>query len=201
MELCLENLDRNIWMKEVQVSECFAKETMVLSRLMGEFAKNSTVMNLVAKYFDLRAEWDGDIVRRLQLRKIQKEKTSELNDLLDEYNSLPNSYLERKLGLGNKIKSLKLELNKVVKVQLDSLDARLGEIKSEVNSINSQLKKIQAGVPMKEQELKQDLLELGAVSQSLMDECGDAREEFNAKYEETMKRFKFLPDFDVAAVQ
>ena len=91
MELCLENLDRNIWMKEVQVSECFAKETMVLSRLMGEFAKNSTVMDLVAKYFDLRAEWDGDIVRRLQLRKIQKEKTSELNNLLDEYNSLPNS--------------------------------------------------------------------------------------------------------------
>ena len=154
MELCLENLDRNIWMKEVQVSECFAKEAMVLSRLMGEFAKNSTVMNLVAKYFDLRAEWDGDIVRRLQLRKIQEEKTSELNNLLDEYNRLPSSQLERKLGLGNKIKSLKLELNKVVEAQLGSLKARLGQINTEVKSINSQLRKIQAGNPMKEQELK-----------------------------------------------
>ena len=80
------------------------------------------------------------------------------------------------------------------------MKARLGQINTEVKSINDQLKKIQAGDPMKEQELEKDLLDLEGVSRSL-DDCGDAREEFNSRYEEIMKRFESLPAIDVAAVQ
>lgn len=58
MELCLWQLNRDIHAKEVQASECFAKETLVMSRLLKKFSENEKLMDLVAEYYDLMAEWD-----------------------------------------------------------------------------------------------------------------------------------------------
>ena len=58
MELCLEQVKRDVHHKEVRSGDCFAKLTMVLKRLMDEFANNKELMDLVKKYYDLYAEWD-----------------------------------------------------------------------------------------------------------------------------------------------
>lgn len=64
MELCLKNLKRDVHRKEVQASECFAKETMVLDRLFKEFSKNEELMELVSEYYDLLNEWGELVVKR-----------------------------------------------------------------------------------------------------------------------------------------
>ena len=58
MELFLDLIGKEVWRKEVRASECFAKETMILSRLVNEFTKNKEMMALVMQYYDLMAEWD-----------------------------------------------------------------------------------------------------------------------------------------------
>jgi hypothetical protein len=64
MELELGILKRNVYRKEIQASECFAKETMVLGRLFKEFSKNQKLMELVIQYYDLMAEWDALVMKR-----------------------------------------------------------------------------------------------------------------------------------------
>lgn len=64
MELELGILKRNVYRKEIQASECFAKETMVLGRLFKEFSKNKKLMELVIQYYDLMAEWDALVMKR-----------------------------------------------------------------------------------------------------------------------------------------
>ena len=58
MELCLEQVKRDVHHKEVHSAECFSKLTMVLKRLMDEFANNKELMSYVTKFYDLYAEWD-----------------------------------------------------------------------------------------------------------------------------------------------
>jgi hypothetical protein len=65
MELCLKQVKRDVHHKEVRLAECFSKLTMVLKRLMDEFASNKELMALVSNWYDLLAEWD-----RLKTKKI-----------------------------------------------------------------------------------------------------------------------------------
>ena len=52
-------MKRDVHHKEVRVSECFMKQTMVLSRLMNEFTKNEEILELVGRFYDLWNEWDA----------------------------------------------------------------------------------------------------------------------------------------------
>lgn len=67
MELYLEQVRRDVHHKENRVSECFAKQTMVLDRLTRAFADNQEIMTLVAEYYDLFAEWDDLTLKQIQL--------------------------------------------------------------------------------------------------------------------------------------
>ena len=128
MELFLEDWKRNVYRKEVQAAECFAKETMVLERLFKEFSKNSELMELVMKYYDLVYEWDELVVKRRQLIGIKDDKVELLDRLIREYNALPAREIDKKLELGNKISSLKLELNKSIQVAIESIEERMRKI-------------------------------------------------------------------------
>ena len=59
MELCLEQVKRDVHHKEVRSGECFAKLTMVMKRLMDEFSNNEELMKHVAKFYDLLAKLDA----------------------------------------------------------------------------------------------------------------------------------------------
>lgn len=82
MELCLEQLKRDAKRKEVQSSECFAKLTMAIWRLMQEFGKNQELMKYVMKYYDLVAEYDELVVKKYQLSQVKDEKQTLLNSLI-----------------------------------------------------------------------------------------------------------------------
>ena len=139
MELCLEWLKRNVQMKEVQSSECFARQTMSVSRLVKEFSRNERVMKLVSKYYDLVFEYDNLYVKRVQLKTMMDERGEELKSLVDEYNRIDPTRLDLKLDLGQRIKSMKMELNKWIMESAKSIDARIDEIKDEVDQINIDL--------------------------------------------------------------
>ena len=58
MELMLKILKRNVHLKEVQASDCFARETMCISRLFEEFKRNEPLMELVMQYYDYLHQYD-----------------------------------------------------------------------------------------------------------------------------------------------
>lgn len=116
MELCLWELNRSIYLKEVQTSECFAKETMAIWRLFQEFAKHKGLLELVQAYCDCVHEWDELWMRNTRILDARNEKSELLARLQQEYNQMDNNaQLTAKLELGGKIKSLKLELDKNIK--------------------------------------------------------------------------------------
>ena len=121
MELCLEQVKRDVHHKEVRSAECFAKLTMVLKRLMDEFSNNKELMDLVKKYYDLYAEWDKLTVKKVQISDLKDGKIDLLRQLQDEYNALGNNQLDKKLALGQKIGSLKLELDKSIDESLKAI--------------------------------------------------------------------------------
>lgn len=121
MELCLEQVKRDVHHKEVRSAECFAKLTMVLKRLMDEFSNNKELMDLVKRYYDLYAEWDKLTAKKVQLNDVKDGKLDLLRQLQDEYNDLGNNQLDKKLALGQKIGSLKLELDKSIEESLKAI--------------------------------------------------------------------------------
>ena len=149
MELCLEQLKRDTKRKEVQSSECFAKLTMAIWRLTQEFGKNQELMKHVMKYYDLVAEYDELVVRKYQLAQVKNEKQALLDSLVAEYNSLGgysekvDRNLDKKLELGQKIKSLRLELDKSIGNGIASIDARRKRICTEIDAINESIDNIQ----------------------------------------------------------
>ena len=144
MELCLEQLKRNVHMKEVQASQCFAKQTMAIWRLFQQFSKNRDLMALVMQYYTLTAEWDELVVKRTQLEGIKDEKLGLIQELTQEYNRIQYNELDRKLQLGDKIKSIKLEVNMNISASIDAINARLDEIKNVlVPEINRKIEEIQ----------------------------------------------------------
>ena len=62
------------------------------------------------------------------MNEFKDGKEALLRKLLDEYNSIPNNRLDEKLALGQKIKSLKLEIKKIVDESLMEINRRLDEI-------------------------------------------------------------------------
>lgn len=100
MELCLEQLKRDVNRKEVQCSECFNKETIYIWRLFQELTKNKSKMELVKRYYDLLAEHDELVVRLKRMNQSIDGKKEILANLLAEYNSLNHTQLNRKLSVG-----------------------------------------------------------------------------------------------------
>ena len=143
MELCLEQVKRDLHHKEVRESECFTKLTMVLKRLMDEFANNKELMDLVKKFYDLLAEWDNLTLKKVQIGEVKDDKILLLQKLQGEYNGLRNNQLDKKLALGQKIGSLKLELDKSIEQSLKAIDERLDEIEFEMESLNHAIDEIQ----------------------------------------------------------
>lgn len=100
MELCLEQLKRDVNRKEVQSSECFNKETIYIWKLFQELTKNKSKMELVKRYYDLLAEHDELVVRLKRMNQSIDGKKEILANLLAEYNSLNHTQLNRKLSVG-----------------------------------------------------------------------------------------------------
>ena len=147
MELCLEQVKRDVHHKEVHSAECFSKLTMVLKRLMDEFANNKELMSYVTKFYDLYAEWDKLTTKKIQISDVKDGKLELLRNLQEEYNGLGNNQLDKKLALGQKIGSLKLELDKSIEESLKAIDERLAEIVLEMEAINRTIQEIQSRNP------------------------------------------------------
>ena len=151
MELCLLQLRRNVHLKEVQASECFAKETMALWRLFKEFANNKKLMQLVMEYYYLVAQHDDLCMKKAKLSHMKDGKKALLGKMLRQYAELnvvdgatpPDKNLDSKIALGQKIKSLKLELDKSIYAGIDELDAQLKEICKRAEEIAAKIKDIQ----------------------------------------------------------
>lgn len=59
MELMLKILKRNVHLKEVQASECFARETLFISQLFKMLKEKRPLMELIQQYFDCVGEYDA----------------------------------------------------------------------------------------------------------------------------------------------
>ena len=175
MELCLEQVKRDVHHKEVRSAECFSKLTMVLKRLMDEFASNKELMALVSKWYDLLAEWDKLKTKRIQIQEAKDGKLELLRKLQDEYRRLDDNdhskahRLGKKLALGQKIASLKLELDKGVEQSLKYIDERIWEIAGddgEMHQVVVQINQMQSQDP-------DDWHMPEEVSDRIVEECGD----------------------------
>lgn len=157
MELCLDQVKKDVHHKEVRSAECFSKLTMVLKRLMDEFASNKELMALLSKWYDLLAEWDKLETKKIQIRESKDGKLDLLHRLQDEYRALNDDTrpigrrLDHKLALGQRIASLKLELRKSVEQSLAAIDERIEEISNpisgEMKQISDQIADIQSQSP------------------------------------------------------
>lgn len=159
MELCLEQVKRDVHHKEVRSAECFSKLTMILKRLMDEFASNKELMALVSKWYDLYAEWDKLTTKRIQIQETKDGKLELLHRLQDEYRELNDETrsigrrLDHKLALGQKIASLKMELDKSVEQSMQALQERIQEISDpisgEMKRVSDQIEAVQSQDPKK----------------------------------------------------
>ena len=185
MELCLEELRRNVHHKEVRSAECFSKLTMVLKRLMDEFANNKELMALVSKWYDLYAEWDKLTTKKIQIQETKDGKLELLHRLQEEYRGLDDitrpigRRLDHKLALGQKIASLKMELDKSVEQSLEALEERIQEISrkddGELDQVLAQINQMQSQdpkdwkIPDEMRERIQSELSDSTLSQVLLD--------------------------------
>ena len=143
MELCLLDLKRNIWRKEIRASEAFAKQTMAISRLFNEFKKQKDIVELIQQYYKLIAEWDDLVQKGVALQEVIDDKKMLLDELRNEYKSLGNNEMDKKIALGEKIGSLKLELDKGYLNALSAIDKRKFDIHNDVQDINDKIRNIQ----------------------------------------------------------
>lgn len=125
MELCLEQLNRDIERKEIQCSECFEKETSSIWELFKEFLKNKDIMELQVKLYDLVEEYAELSTKKVNISYVLNEKNSKLKILIDEYNSCDDTRLDRKIELGQIIKTLKMEIDKDFTKSLENLEKEL----------------------------------------------------------------------------
>ena len=183
MELELGILKRNVYLKEVQSSECFARQTMALSRLVKEFSRNEKLMDLVSRYYDLVAEYDKIYIKRTQLKTILDEKLALIDKLIQEYNGITSVNLDRKLELGQKIKSIKLEVSGNLSAEIAEIDKRIDGIKREINEdVNDGIDKLLNGG-----SLSREFID--AVKEKFDEVFSDSGEsEFSKKREEYQER-------------
>ena len=121
MELYLKYLEKDIWMKEVQASECFVENTFIINSLMELLTKNSGKIEIISKIYKLLNERDNVIERKCHLDGVVNGKLELINKLISEYNEISSSpkKMGQKMELGQKIRSLKMELTKSLKVNID----------------------------------------------------------------------------------
>lgn len=121
MELYLKYLEKDIWMKEVQASECFAKTTFIINNLLELLTKNSGKIEIVSKIYKLLNERDNVIERKCHLDGLVNGKLEMIDKLIGEYNEISSNpkNVGQKMELGQKIRSLKMELTKNLKVSMD----------------------------------------------------------------------------------
>ncbi len=139
MELCLVQLKRDVYGKEVQCSECFNKMTISLWRMMQELVGNKERLALVEEWYRLVAEYDELFMKRTRLVDLISTKKVELDELLEQYNKLGPKQMDEKFQLGAKIKSMRLEIDKNHSTMLESLKGRLEEIERRVDAIKEKM--------------------------------------------------------------
>ena len=177
------------------MSECFANLTIEVARLVGRFSDNRELVNLIVKYYQLMHEWDSLEIKKCQLEGVHDEKVGILNQLLAEYNSIEGNEIDRKISLGSKIRSLKLEINKQIDGSISGIDRRLEVIILEVQEINRQIDAIYDGEKSAMDELKPQFHELVEQVQKQDGvpkpgtKLGDIVDEYNRKANEIKQRF------------
>lgn len=62
-----------------------------------------------------------------------------LERLVNEYNSIKSTEMDRKLALGQRIKSLKIEIGKNIQGQIEALDAKIVELDTRLGEIEREL--------------------------------------------------------------
>ena len=139
MELCLGQLKRWVKMKEVRSAQCFSKLTMVLSRLTKVVSDNSDIYNLYIKLYELVGQHDKLTQSIAQLELMIEDKSNALLALQEEYNALANNQMDKKIALGEKIRSAKLELDKGLKDKMDAMINRRQEIVQQCGDLQDDL--------------------------------------------------------------
>ena len=86
-------------------------------------------MELVAKFYKSLDEYDSVYNSNSLLSRQIEDKENSLNELLEEYNELDNSQMDKKIELGSKIKTLKIELSYLKQGKSNDLETRIKEIK------------------------------------------------------------------------
>ena len=142
MELCLADLKRNVWRKEIRASEAFTQQTLSICNLFNEFKKNKGVVELVQQYYKLMAEWDDLVQKGVALQEVIDEKRQLLDELRNEYKETENSEMDKKIALGEKIGSLKLELDKSYLNAFAAIERRKKKIKEDVKAINQKMRDV-----------------------------------------------------------
>jgi hypothetical protein len=196
MELFLKIIERCIYRKEVRISECFINQTLVLNGLVQEFARKKDLMTLVKEWYELMAEWDKIVSKKFQIGGVRDEKERLLQKLLEEYGSLSSKELDKKIELGRNIRSLKLEIEKVLEGSILKIDERIEEIRQRANQINESIAALNLTDEQKLQEMEEQFRELSREVEK--DEEGkpkegtlfyDAVEKFNNLAQEVKEGF------------
>ena len=137
MELYLKYLEKDIWMKEVQASECFVENTFIINNLLELLTKNSGKIEIVSKIYKLLNERDNVIERKCHLDGVVNGKLEMINKLISEYNEISSSpkKMGQKMELGQKIRSLKMELTKSLKVNIDQMVEYKNRLEMEIQEL------------------------------------------------------------------
>ena len=137
MELYLKYLEKDIWMKEVQASECFAKTTFIINNLLELLTKNSGKIEIISKIYRLLNERDNVIERKCHLDGLVNGKLEMIDKLIGEYNEISSNpkNVGQKMELGQKIRSLKMELTKSLKVSMDQMVGDKTRLENEIQEL------------------------------------------------------------------
>lgn len=142
-------------------SECAIQEMMSIWRMFNEFERHRSLLELVAKYYDYLSEYDQLYTKRYQLKLMFDQKKQILDQLLSEYNSIGNTQLDRKLDLGHKIQSVKLELDKNIVKGIQALDLRLENLRLAVDALNANVREIRDNdTPLSNQQIREIMEQL-----------------------------------------
>lgn len=139
MELCLDGLNRDMHSKEVQSSECFSNMVLAIQELFKELIDNKDQIDLIVRFYELLAQYDKIYMELSQLKDVIDNKKIVIDNLTKEYNELNSKQLDKKIELGRRIRSLKLEMGINLKNNLDALTGKIRKIKDELAEVKSQM--------------------------------------------------------------
>ena len=85
------------------------------------------------------AQYDKIYMELSQLKDVIDNKKIVIDNLTKEYNELNSKQLDKKIELGRRIRSLKLEMGINLKNNLDALTGKIRKIKDELAEVKSQM--------------------------------------------------------------